>query len=166
MSFVIAIEYEVKTNSNDQVVDSNKGHAPLEFISGKGHIIPGLENALLAMGEGDSGEVIVTPAEAYGDKQDDLIQALPKEQFEGIELQEGMILHGQGQGGQPIQVTVRSFNDEEVVIDYNHPLAGEELTFNVTVLTKREATDDERLTGEIGGGKEKGECCGGGCGHH
>ncbi|RRS31921.1 MAG: peptidylprolyl isomerase [Epsilonproteobacteria bacterium (ex Lamellibrachia satsuma)] len=160
---VVGIEYEVKEAGSTEIVDTNKGAQPLEFITGKGHIIPGLENALVGMAKGESGDIMVVAAEAYGEVNPEAVQTLPIEQFEGVDLKEGMTLYGQGENGETVQVTVTSFDDKEVKVDFNHPLAGKDLMFSVTVLDAREATEDEAATGQVGGGHcEDGAC---GCGH-
>jgi len=162
---VVGIEYEVKEAGTDAVVDTNKGGQPLEFIMGKGQVIPGLENALVGMNEGENGDIMVSAADAYGDVNPEAMQTLPKEQFEGVDLVEGMSLYGQGEDGQTVQVIVKSFDDKEVNVDFNHPLAGKDLMFTVTVLSTREATADEITSGVVGGAAE-GESCGTGCGCH
>ncbi|MEY3089890.1 MAG: hypothetical protein RL113_206 [Pseudomonadota bacterium] len=162
---VVGIEYEVKQAGTTEVVDSNKGGEPLEFIVGMGHIIPGLEKALVGMSQGESGDVLVSAVEAYGEFNPEAMQTLPIDQFEGVDLKEGMTLYGQGEHGETVQVTVKSFNDKEVEIDFNHPLAGKDLMFSVTVLSAREATADEISSGIVGGAKEGGHC-GSGCGCH
>ena len=160
---VVGIEYEVKEAGSDEIVDSNKGTGqPLEFITGKQHIIPGLENALVGMKKDESGDILVKAEDAYGEVQEEAIETLPKEQFEGVELAEGLILYGQGPDGQQVQVRVKSFTDTDVTIDYNHPLAGKDLMFSVTVLSCREATEDEATSGQIGGACNDDSC---GCGH-
>ena len=162
---VVGIEYEVKKAGSDEVVDTNKGAQPLEFITGKGHIIPGLESALVGMNEGESADILVKAEDAYGEVNPEAVQTLPKEQFEGVDLVEGMTLYGQGEAGETVQVTVKSFTDSDVTVDFNHPLAGKDLMFNVKVLSEREATEDEAATGVVGGEDEhchSGSC---GCGH-
>jgi FKBP-type peptidyl-prolyl cis-trans isomerase SlyD len=159
---VVGIEYEVKEAGTDTVIDTNKGSAPLEFITGKGQIIPGLESGLVGMSEGESKTITVKAADAYGERNPEAQQVIPIEQFEGIDLQKGMTLYGQGEGGQTVQVTVVDFNDKEVTIDFNHPLAGKDLEFEVTVTSERPATDEEAATGQVGGGCTDGSC---GCGH-
>jgi len=161
---VVGIEYEVKEAGTTETVDTNKGGQPLEFIMGKGQIIPGLENALVGMNEGESKDVLVKAADAYGEVNPEALQTLPKEQFEGVDLKEGMTLYGQGEDGQTVQVTVKSFDDKEVQVDFNHPLAGKDLMFSVTVLSERAATEDEISSGVVGG--EQGGSCGTGCGCH
>jgi len=165
---VYSVEYTVK-NENGEVVDSNVGGEALEFISGKGQMIPGFEKAVTEMNVGEEKEVKIPSSESYGEYRDDLTQTMPIEQFEGIELQKGMTLYGQGPDGQTVAVTVKDFNDKEVTIDYNHPLAGQDLTFNIKLLNAREATPDEVLAGQVGGScQTTGDSCGcgTGCGCH
>jgi len=166
MATVYGIEYTVK-NSKGEVVDSNKGQAPLEFIAGKGQIIPGLEKEVEKMEVGEEKIIVVPASEAYGERNEELVETLPRSQFEGIDLQKGMTLYGQSPDGQVIAVTVKDFDDQNVTIDYNHPLAGEDLTFDVKVVSKREATPEEALTGQVGAQAAGGHCGSGncGCGH-
>lgn len=160
---VISIEYTLKDANSGEQLDSNVGGQPLEFISGKSQIIPGLEKELVSMNDGDKADVLVQPAEAYGEYNEDAIQVMPREQFAGIDLVEGMSLYGTGENEQTVQVTVKSFNEEEVTIDFNHPIAGKTLMFSVTVLAQRVATDEEVQTGVVGGmAAMAGGCCGGG----
>ncbi|QDF29660.1 FKBP-type peptidyl-prolyl cis-trans isomerase [Halarcobacter anaerophilus] len=163
MSKVIGFEYSLKDANTGEQLDSNVGAAPLEFVTGKGQIISGLESKLLEMMENESADVMVKPEEAYGEYSEEAMQTLPKEQFAGIELSEGMTLYGQGQQGETVQVTVKSFSDSDVTIDYNHPMAGKTLMFSVTVLSLRDATEEEIQTGVVGGMAAMGGC---GCGSH
>lgn len=164
---VVSIEYEVKENGTDNVLDSNIGGKPLEFIMGAGEIIKGLEEAIAQMSVGDKQEVIVAPANAYGEYFSDYVQEVPRDQFVGIDLQQGMTLFGQGENGETAQVIVKDFNDEMVIIDYNHPLAGKELHFVVTILDAREATEKELTCGlhHQEHHHNEGGCCGS-CGCH
>jgi FKBP-type peptidyl-prolyl cis-trans isomerase SlyD len=160
---VVGIEYEVKEAGTNEVVDSNRGAEPLEFIMGTGQIISGLEKGLVGMSKDEKGDILVPAKEAYGEYNDQAIQKLPIEQFEGIELQQGMVLYGQGEHGETVQVTVKSFDEKEVVVDFNHPLAGKDLMFSVSIVSAREATADEVATGQVGGEHcHSGSC---GCGH-
>ena len=162
---VVGIEYEVKEAGTTEIVDSNKGGKALEFIMGKSQVIPGLEKALVGMEEGESGDIHVKADDAYGERKEEAMQTLPKEQFEGVDLVEGMTLYGQSEDGQSTQVIVKSFDDKEVTIDFNHPLAGKDLMFSIKVLSVRETTMDELTSGVIGGEAEGGSC-GTGCGCH
>ncbi|WP_419769334.1 MAG: FKBP-type peptidyl-prolyl cis-trans isomerase [Candidatus Marinarcus sp.] len=164
MSKVIGIEYSLKDANSGEQLDANVGQAPLEFVSGKGQIIPGLESKLVAMALNEEADVLVEPAEAYGEYNEEAVQTLPKEQFAGIELSEGMVLYGTGEQGETVQVTVKSFDDAEVTIDYNHPMAGKTLMFSVAIVSLRDATEEEIQTGVVGG-MASGGCCGGGHDH-
>jgi len=161
---VVAIEYEVKEAGTTEVVDTNKGSEPLEFLTGTSQVIVGLENALIGMEKGESGDILVKASDAYGEVNPEALQTLPQEQFEGIELAEGLVLYGQGEQGETVQVVVKSFTDTDVTIDFNHPLAGKDLMFSVTVMEVRDATEDEISSGRVGGADDG--CCStdGGCG--
>jgi len=162
---IVSIEYQVK--DGDKVIDSNVGQEPLVFMYGKGQIIPGLEAGIKDMNVGEKADVLVKAADAYGEYNPEATQEVPKEQFAGIDLQEGMTLYGQGADGQTVQVTVKEIKDDSVVVDFNHPLAGKDLMFTVTLNNVREATPEEAVTG-IPVENQKDECCstGGGCGCH
>jgi len=164
MSQVIGIEYTLKDANSKEQLDTNVGGAPLEFIVGKGQIIPGLESKVVEMKLNEDADILVNPAEAYGEINAEAIQTLPREQFAGIEITEGMSLYGTGEQGETVQVMVKSFSEEEVVIDYNHPMAGKNLLFSVEVLNDRAATEDEVATGVVGGAAASGGC-GSGEGH-
>lgn len=163
MSKVIGIEYTLKDANTSEQLDTNVGGKPLEFIVGKGQIIPGLESKLVEMNLNEEADVMVEPDQAYGEVNPEAIQTLPKEQFAGIELQEGMTLYGTGEQGETVQVTVQGMTDTEVTIDYNHPMAGRTLMFSVAILALRDATEEELQTGVVGGmAAMGGGCCGGG----
>jgi FKBP-type peptidyl-prolyl cis-trans isomerase SlyD len=164
---VMAIEYSLKDKQTNEQLDTNVGKEPLEFITNTGQIIIGLEEAICDLEKGTQTQVIVEPKDAYGELEKEAIQTLPREQFADVELKEGMALYGTGEDGQTVQVVVSSFNDEEVTIDYNHPLAGKTLVFDVNILDVRDATEDEMQTGVVGGVAGEGCGCGsndGGCG--
>ena len=166
---IVSIEYEVR--DGDTVVDSNVGGAPLVFMFGKGQIIPGLENGIANMAIGEKGDVLVQPADAYGELNTDAKQEVPKDQFAGIDLEIGMTLYGQGEDGGTVQVTVKEIGEENVVIDFNHPLAGKALMFTVTVNNVRDASAEEVMTGIPAENKQEDDgCCGtgggSGCGCH
>ncbi|OIP56723.1 MAG: peptidylprolyl isomerase [Helicobacteraceae bacterium CG2_30_36_10] len=166
---IVSIEYEVR--DGDKIVDSNVGAEPLIFMFGKGQIITGLENGIVNMAIGEKGDVLVAPEDAYGTHNPDAKQEVPKDQFAGIDLELGMTLYGQGEDGGTVQVTVMEINEDTVVIDFNHPLAGKELMFTVTVNNVRDASAEEILTGiPTENMKDDEECCGtgggSGCGCH
>ena len=159
---VVSIEYSVKDKENNQMIDSNVGEKPLEFLFGAGQVISGLEKALLDKVAGDMVQTEIQPEEAYGIYRTDFLQEVPRDQFEGIELQEGMTLFGEGEDGKTVQVVVRGFSDSMVMIDYNHPLAGKTLLFDVKIIEVREPTEEEILQGSVIS-SESGCCGGDGC---
>ena len=142
---IVSIEYEVR--DGDKIIDSNIGQAPLVFMFGRGQIISGLENGLKNMEVGQKANILVKSADAYGEYNSEAIQEVPKEQFAGIDLEEGMTLYGQGEDGSTVQVIVKEIKDSSVVIDFNHPLAGKDLMFSVTVNNIREASSEEAMSG-------------------
>ena len=159
---VVSIQYELKDVQTGEILDSNLSAAPLSFIVGKGQIIPGLEEKIKELSIGQSANIEVAAKDAYGEYDANAVQVLPKEQFAGLELHAGMTLYGQGEHGETVQVIVKSFNDESVEIDFNHPLAGKALLFAVTVADVRDATADEILSGYVGGASHGGCGCGSG----
>ena len=166
---IVSLEYEVKDGNT--VVDSNVGGQPLVFMFGKGQIIPGLESGIKDMAIGEKGDVLVKAADAYGEYNAEATQEVPKDQFAGIELTEGMTLYGQGEDGSTVQVTVKEIKDDSVVIDFNHPLAGKDLMFTVTINNVRDASAEEAMTGVPAENKQEDDgCCGtgggSGCGCH
>ena len=96
---VIGIEYTLKDAKTGEQLDTNVGQAPLEFVSGKGQIIKGLEDKLVNMSANEEADVLVEAKDGYGEYNEEAVQTLPKEQFAGIELSEGMSLYGQGEIG-------------------------------------------------------------------
>ena len=158
---VISIEYSLQDANTKEQLDSNVGGKPLEFISDMGQIIPGLEKELVNLNEGEKTDVLVQPADAYGEYNEEALQTLPKEQFAAVDLVEGMTLYGTGENGETVQVTVKSIEGDNVTIDYNHPMAGKTLMFSVTVLGSRTATEEEIQVGVVGGMAAAGGC---GCG--
>ncbi len=165
-NMVVAFAYELKDADTKEIIDASAKGYPLEFITGKNHIIPGLESEIVKMNVGESATVKVAPEEAYGVYNEEAVRAYPAEQFAGIELAVGLPLYGQAEDGSTVQVTVKDFNEREVLIDHNHPLAGKTLEFDITIESAREATAEEAMTGKIqcDDHGSKGGCGTGGCG--
>jgi len=159
---VYTFEYELKDFDTKEELDSSNGE-PISFVEGKGAIIKGLESEIVNMSEGESKNVVVKPENAYGVYDDSLLETHPKEQFAGIELKEGMVLFGNTEDGQTVQVSVKSYDGDSVTIDYNHPLAGKTLEFSMTLIGVRDATEQEANSGEV---ECADSCCGSGCGCH
>ncbi len=123
------------TLADGSVFDSSEGRDPLEFAVGSGQIIPGLDAAMPGMAIGETKVVEVPHPEAYGARDPDRQQAVPRAQIpEGIPVDPGTQLQMQAPSGSVVPVVVVEANDEEVVLDANHPLAGKDLTFEVTLV--------------------------------
>ena len=145
---VAAFHYTL-TNDAGEVIDKSAADAPLAYLHGAGNIVPGLEKALLGKKTGDSLTADVAPEEAYGPRHEGLIQTVPRSAFEGVEsVQPGMQFEARTEKG-PLLVTVTKVEPEEVVVDGNHPLAGQQLHFAVDVVEVREATEEELNNGHV-----------------
>lgn len=139
------------TDGTGKVLDSSEGQEPLSYLHGAGNIIPGLESALVGKTIGDKLTVAVPAANAYGLRNDDLVQELPSSMFSGIEqIEIGMEFHAETEHGLQV-VTVTNVDGDQVTIDGNHPLAGIDLTFAVEITEVRTATEDELNHGHAHG---------------
>jgi len=148
---VVLIDYTLTDDSN-QVLDSSAGGEPLAYLHGARNIIPGLEQALEGKQAGDELNVRVAPAEAYGERDDRLVQMVPREMFEdSSEIQVGMQFHSSDEAGNVTVVTVTNTTDDTITVDANHPLAGVSLTFAVKVVEVRDATAEEMSHGHVHG---------------
>ncbi len=147
---VVSIHYTL-TNVDGDIIDSSEGSEPLSYLHGFGNIIPGLENALTGRKVGDRFSVSVAPAEGYGERDDAMVQAVPRTAFQGVdEIQPGMQFQAQSPEGMQL-VTVIGVEGEEVILDGNHPMAGLTLNFAVEVTEIRDATHEELDHGHVHG---------------
>ena len=146
---VVTIEYTL-TDESEEVLDTSKGQEPLTYLHGAGNIIPGLEAALEGKTEGDALKVKITPEEGYGDRDETLVQAVPRDRFPDGELEVGMQFRADGPEG-PRLVTIVEMDDKSVTVDANHPLAGVTLCFDVAVVAVRDATLEELTHGHVHG---------------
>lgn len=149
---VVSLDYTLRLDDG-QIVDSSAGQQPLDFLQGRGQIIPGLEQALYGMAIGDEKRVTVTPQEGYGDVDPDAFQIVPHGAFPpDLELSPGMQLQARDEHGQVMPVYVSDIRDDGVLMDFNHPLAGETLHFDAKVVGLRPATHEELSHGHAHGG--------------
>jgi len=123
------------TLTTGETFDSSEGRDPLEFVVGSGQIIPGLDKALPGMEMGEKKTVQVPCAEAYGESDPSAMQSIPRGQIpENIPVEPGTQLQMQAPSGQVVPVGVVSANEEEVVLDANHPLSGKDLIFAIEIV--------------------------------
>ena len=145
---VVAIDYTLKNNEGE-VIDSSAEGEPMQYLHGAKNIIVGLEQELEGKSMGDNLDVHVASELAYGEKMDMLIQEVPKNAFGEIkDIQIGMRFQAETEQG-PVPVIVTSVTDSTVVVDGNHPLAGQDLHFEVTVKAVREASKEEIEHGHV-----------------
>lgn len=138
----VSIHYTLTNDAGEQL-DNSRGEEPMVYLHGFGQIIGGLEDSLLGKSVGDKFNVTIEPANAYGERQEDMLQVVPMKMFEGIDkVEEGMQFHADASQGVNV-VTVTKIDGDDVTIDGNHPLAGQALTFDVEVMDIRPATEDE-----------------------
>lgn len=147
---VVTLHYTLKDNDGTVLDQSDDGS--FIYLHGAMNIIPGLEKALTGKAAGDDLSVGVPPEEAYGVRDENHVQEVPKSMFEeGAEIQLGMQFHAQGPGGEMLVVTVAELKDDTVVVDGNHPLAGKALNFDVKVVEVRDASAEEVEHGHVHG---------------
>ncbi|GAA5010088.1 peptidylprolyl isomerase [Acinetobacter puyangensis] len=146
---VVKFNYTL-TNGEGQILDKSEGQ-PLAYLHGASNIIPGLENALTGKTTGEKLTVNVPAAEGYGEYHAELVQEVPRQMFQGVDnIQAGMQFQAQTEDGVQI-VTVKDVQEENVIIDGNHPLAGQDLTFDVEIVEVRPATQEELDHGHVHG---------------
>ena len=147
---VVSIHYKLSNDDGD-ILDSSEGQEPLAYLHGLGNIIPGLENALSGRALGDKFSVTVAPADGYGERDNEMVQSVPKSAFQGVDqILPGMQFQAQSPEGMQL-VTVIDVDGDEVILDGNHPMAGITLTFDVEVTEIRDATAEELEHGHVHG---------------
>lgn len=145
---VVSMEYTLRVE--DEEIDSSKGQGPLEFLAGHGNIISGLEREMLGMRVGESKDVVIVPAEGYGEFDDQAYMNVSRSEFpKDIPVQEGLELTVRDDAGQARYARIDTIEGDTVTLNFNHPLAGDELHFNVKVVGLREPTAEELEHGHV-----------------
>lgn len=130
----VKIHYTGTLDDGNQF-DSSAGREPLEFEMGAGMVIPGFETGVADMAVGEKKSIHIPATEAYGEKRDEMVMEFERAQLpEGLEPEVGMGLQMQGPEGQPIPVQITAIADETITIDANHPLAGQNLNFELELV--------------------------------
>lgn len=148
---VMSFHYTLK-DAKGEVLESSFGDEPLQFLEGVGQIIPGLESAILGLQKGDKKAVAVKAGEAYGEYEKDLIVQVPREQIPKPDVAVGDRFHADSGHGQTQVVVVTAVDDKNITVDGNHPLAGQDLHFDVEIVDVRSATKEELEHGHAHGG--------------
>ncbi len=149
---VVSLNYTLTVDG--QVIDASEENDPLEYIQGYQNIIPGLEREMAGMKIGESKEVTVQPRDGYGDVDPDAVIEVPRKEFpKDFEVKPGVDLQLQNQDGELLNAVIVAVTPEKVKLDLNHPLAGKELLFRVTVVDLRTATEEEISHGHVHGGE-------------
>jgi len=160
----VAIDYTLTIDSGE-VVDRSESGKPLGFVYGSGQIIPGLERQIDGMELNREAKIVVEAAEGYGEVQKELMQELPRKNFPAdVKIEAGMTFQAMTPHG-PMKFNVASANDDVVVADLNHPLAGKRLTFDLKIAEVREATEEELNPPQHHDGCDGSHSCGS-CGNH
>jgi len=139
---VVSFHYTLTNDEGDVLDQSDK--EPLEYLHGAGNIVPGLEKALDGRKVGEKLQVEVAPEEGYGERLDGGVHKVEKDLFpDDAELYPGAMFMSEDEDGDQTPFWVMDLEEGEIIIDFNHPLAGETLHFDVTISAIRDATEEE-----------------------
>jgi FKBP-type peptidyl-prolyl cis-trans isomerase SlyD len=145
---VVSIEYTLHVDG--ELLDKSEDQGPLQFLAGHGNIIPGLESEMRGMKIGESKDVVVQPADGYGEFDDEAFMNVPRDQFpKDMELKEGVELTVRDDEGNARYARVDNIEGDTVTLNFNHPLAGDELHFYVKVVSLREPSAEELEHGHV-----------------
>jgi FKBP-type peptidyl-prolyl cis-trans isomerase SlyD len=148
--FVVSLDYTLRVAG--EVLDSSVGEEPIQFIQGRGHIIPGLEKALYGMKSGDEKEVVLQPEDGYGEYDPEGRTTVDRSDVSDAgELAVDEEIEIEDEDGNVNLARIVEIAGDQVMLDFNHPLAGQELAFKVTVIDLRPASADELAHGHVHG---------------
>lgn len=148
---VVVFHYTV-TNEKNEVVDNSRGGEPLAVLTGRGQILPKLEEAMQDLAVHDTKTVPLTAKEAYGEFSEEQIQTVSRDNFpKDANLEVGMEYMASMEDGHQMPFAISEINGDQITVDFNHPLAGQDLTFEVEVVELRNATAEELEHGHVHG---------------
>lgn len=150
---VVSFHYTL-TNNDGEVLDTSRDEdgSPMAYLHGSGQIVPGLEKAMEGKTTGDAFKATIAPEDGYGERQGDGPQSVDRSNFPPeADIQEGMMFVAEMPDGQQAPVWVVGVEGDNVLLDSNHPLAGETLHFDVEVTDVRDATAEELAHGHAHG---------------
>lgn len=147
---VVSFHYTL-TNDKGETLDQSRDE-PLAYLHGHHNIIPGLESQMEGKKAGDTFVATIEPKDAYGEYLAEAVQSVPRANFQGVDnIEVGMQFQSQTDDGHVMLVTVKEVTDDEVIVDGNHPLAGQALTFDVKITEVRAASAEELAHGHAHG---------------
>lgn len=150
---VVSLEYRLTVEG--EMIDSSEESGPIEFLQGRGNIITGLEKELYGLKIGDSKKVTVQPKDGYGDVDPEAFMEVPRGEFPpDIPLEKGVELEMQDEDEEIVMAVIDRVTRDSVRLNFNHPLAGKVLAFDVQVSGLREATEEELAHGHVHGDEE------------
>lgn len=145
---VVSMEYTLHVDG--ELLDTSEGQGPLQFLVGYGNVISGLEKEMMGMKIGDSKDVTVSPAEGYGEFDEEAFMEVPRDQFpKDMQLEVDTELTVRDDTGQARYARIENMDEKTVTLNFNHPLAGEELHFHVKVVSLREPNQEELDHGHV-----------------
>ena len=148
---VVSINFTLKDNDGN-VIQTTTKEEPFSFLSGNEQILPKLEENIGGMLIGSKKTVVLDPENAYGNFSESAVRTVNKSEFpEGTELKIGMGYYADTPDGKQLPFTIKNIEGENITLDFNHPLAGKTLTFEVELLNLRDATPEELSHGHVHG---------------
>jgi FKBP-type peptidyl-prolyl cis-trans isomerase SlyD len=148
---VVTINFTLKDETGE-IIDSTQGNNPFSFISGNNQILPKLEESISIMLIGSKTNVKLNPVDAYGEYKEEAVQTVDRSEFpQDVELEEGMSFMAHTPEGKQVPLTIAGVEGDKVTVDFNHPLAGRALEFDVELLNIRDATLEELQHGHVHG---------------
>ena len=131
----VKVHYTGTLTDGTEFDSSHKRNQPIEFSVGAGQMIKGFDNAVIGMEEGEEKSITISPNEAYGEVNEQAVMNIPKENLsDDFNFSEGDMVNTQTQTGQQLQAVIRKIEEEQVTLDFNHPLAGQELNFDLQLV--------------------------------
>ncbi|MCU0327786.1 MAG: FKBP-type peptidyl-prolyl cis-trans isomerase [Chitinophagales bacterium] len=155
----VAYQLHITENEERKLIDQSTVEAPLTFLVGSGQLLAKFEENLMGKSTGDKVNFLLAPEDAYGNYRMEDIVSIPKANlahpdtghFDEEIIKLGSVIPLQDQDGNPFQGIVKQINQDDVSIDFNHPLAGKSLDFEVEILEVRQATEEEIAHGHAHG---------------
>ena len=135
----VTLHFSLKFD-NGEVVDSNFEKDPATFTIGDGSLLPGFERVLFGLKDADKRTFEILPEQGFGTPNEQNVQVMPRSQFDSMELDYGVLVIFKDAAGGEMPGVVKAFNDQQVTIDFNHPLAGEVITFDVEIIQVQNST--------------------------